>query len=48
MAWAKAVPGPGLPISATAVRQRAAQGQSLRYLVPEAVADYIVKKGLYR
>ncbi|MCU0240801.1 MAG: nicotinate-nucleotide adenylyltransferase [Vicinamibacteria bacterium] len=40
--------GPGLPISATLVRQRAARGLSLRYLVPDAVAEYIQKRGLYR
>lgn len=42
------VAGPGLPISATAVRERAGRGQSLRYLVSDAVADYIAKRGLYR
>lgn len=42
------VEGPGLPISATAVRERAGHGRSLRYLVPDAVADYITKRGLYR
>jgi nicotinate-nucleotide adenylyltransferase len=41
------VPGPGLPISATEVRRRVREGKSVRYLVPEAVADYIVKRGLY-
>jgi nicotinate-nucleotide adenylyltransferase len=39
---------PGLPISATLVRQRAAAGRSVRYLVPDGVADYIAKRGLYR
>ena len=42
------VEGPGLPISATVVRRRAAAGQSVRYLVPDAVAEYIAKRGLYR
>lgn len=45
---ASRVAGPGLAISATAVRERAGHGQSLRYLVPDAVADYIAKRGLYR
>jgi nicotinate-nucleotide adenylyltransferase len=43
-----AVEGPGLAISSTEVRQRVATGRSVRYLVPEAVADYVVKRGLYR
>lgn len=42
------VAGPGLPISATLVRRRAAAGQSVRYLVPDGVAEYIAKRGLYR
>jgi nicotinate-nucleotide adenylyltransferase len=41
------VPGPGLAISATAVRERLREGRSVRYLVPDAVADYIAKRGLY-
>jgi nicotinate-nucleotide adenylyltransferase len=39
--------GPSLPISATAIRERARQGRSVRYLVPDAVADYIVARRLY-
>ena len=42
------VPGPALPISATDVRRRVQEGLSVRYLVPEAVAEYIDKRGLYR
>jgi nicotinate-nucleotide adenylyltransferase len=42
------VPGPGLSISATEVRRRVQEGRSVRYLVPEAVSDYITKRGLYR
>jgi nicotinate-nucleotide adenylyltransferase len=42
------VSGPGLAISATEVRRRVQEGKSVRYLVPDAVADYIVKRGLYR
>jgi nicotinate-nucleotide adenylyltransferase len=41
------VSGPSLPISATTVRERARRGQSVRYLVPDAVAEYIVKRRLY-
>jgi nicotinate-nucleotide adenylyltransferase len=41
------VPGPGLDISATSVRARVREGRSVRYLVPDAVADYIAKRGLY-
>lgn len=42
------VEGPGLPVSATDVRQRVRDGRSIRFLVPDAVADYISKRGLYR
>jgi nicotinate-nucleotide adenylyltransferase len=42
------VPGPGLAVSATDVRRRVKEGLSIRYLVPETVADYIAKRGLYR
>jgi nicotinate-nucleotide adenylyltransferase len=42
------VTGPGLAISSTEVRRRVREGRSVRYLVPDAVADYIVKRGLYR
>ena len=40
--------GPALPISATAIRERARRGLSVRYLVPDPVADYIAERGLYR
>ncbi|WP_269619737.1 nicotinate-nucleotide adenylyltransferase [Zhongshania sp. BJYM1] len=36
-----------LPISATDIRQRLASGRSIRYLVPDVVADYIAEHGLY-
>jgi nicotinate-nucleotide adenylyltransferase len=45
---AEIVAGPGLPISSTDIRQRVAAGCSIRYLVPDGVADYIAKRGLYR
>ena len=38
---------PTLEISATDVRNRRSQGKSLRYLVPDAVADYIQSHNLY-
>jgi nicotinate-nucleotide adenylyltransferase len=39
---------PRLDISSSLIRRRAAAGQPLRYLVPDAVAEYIVSEGLYR
>lgn len=42
------VDGPGLAVSATEVRRRVKDGHSIRFLVPDAVADYIAKRGLYR
>jgi nicotinate-nucleotide adenylyltransferase len=39
---------PGVAISSTELRRRVAEGRSLRYLVPEAVAAYIGEHGLYR
>ncbi len=41
------LPGPLLPISGSVVRQRAAAGRSVRYLVPDAVARYITDHALY-
>ncbi|HEX7949845.1 MAG TPA: nicotinate-nucleotide adenylyltransferase [Candidatus Limnocylindrales bacterium] len=40
--------GPRIRLSASALRERAAAGRSLRYLVPDAVAAYIGDHGLYR
>jgi nicotinate-nucleotide adenylyltransferase len=40
--------GPRLGLSSTALRARVAAGRSIRYLVPDAVAAYIVEHGLYR
>jgi nicotinate-nucleotide adenylyltransferase len=37
-----------LPISASDVRRLAREGRSIRYLVPEPVAGFVAKRGLYR
>ena len=39
---------PRLDISSSLIRRRAAAGRPLRYLVPDAVAAYIEREGLYR
>ncbi len=39
---------PRLEISASDLRKRVVQGKSIRYLVPDAVREYIRKHGLYR
>jgi len=41
------VVGPVLGISATAIRERVRAGHSIRFLVPDAVADYIARRRLY-
>jgi nicotinate-nucleotide adenylyltransferase len=38
---------PQFGVSSSAVRERAAEGKPLRYLVPEAVARFIEEKGIY-
>lgn len=40
--------GPQLELSSTELRQRVAAGRPLRYLVPDAVVEYIERYGLYR
>jgi nicotinate-nucleotide adenylyltransferase len=39
---------PLIEISGTELRRRVSSGEPMRYLVPDAVADYIAAKGLYR
>ena len=39
---------PDVAISATDVRRRLGRGQGVRYLVPDAVVDYVAAHGLYR
>jgi nicotinate-nucleotide adenylyltransferase len=39
---------PRIDVSSTDVRRRAAAGLSVRYMVPDGVAAYIVAQGLYR
>ncbi|HEY6223969.1 MAG TPA: hypothetical protein VIW26_09300, partial [Gemmatimonadales bacterium] len=39
---------PAIDVSATEVRRRVAAGRSIRYLVPDAVREYIAAHGLYR
>jgi nicotinate-nucleotide adenylyltransferase len=42
------VPAVALPISSSAVRRLRGEGRSVRYLVPDPVADHIQKRELYR
>ncbi len=39
---------PAIEISASEIRARCLAGKSIRYLVPDSVADYIERKRLYR
>lgn len=38
---------PVVDISSTDIRERAAEGRTIRYLVPDRVHDYIIRGGLY-
>ncbi|HYM52257.1 MAG TPA: nicotinate-nucleotide adenylyltransferase [Candidatus Dormibacteraeota bacterium] len=40
--------GPTLDVSASEIRRRVAAGQAIRYLVPRAVEELIIERGLYR
>ncbi|MEX0782856.1 MAG: nicotinate-nucleotide adenylyltransferase [Dehalococcoidia bacterium] len=42
-----AVRMPGIDVSSTMIRERLAAGKSVRYLVPDAVRDYIAHQRLY-
>ena len=44
----RVIPVPSIDLSATQVRERVKQGRSIRYLVPDAVREYIESHGLYR
>jgi nicotinate-nucleotide adenylyltransferase len=39
---------PRLDVSSSLIRRLVAAGRPIRYLVPDAVADYIAREGLYR
>jgi nicotinate-nucleotide adenylyltransferase len=39
---------PAVDLSATQIRRRVTEGRSIRYLVPDAVAEFIATHGLYR
>jgi nicotinate-nucleotide adenylyltransferase len=41
------LPMPSLAMSSSLIRQYCRQGRSIRYLVPEAVRDYITTHNLY-
>ncbi len=45
---AQVVNAPHIGVSASEIRRRVKRGLSIRYLVPSAVEDYIMKHGLYR
>jgi nicotinate-nucleotide adenylyltransferase len=44
---ARTIQVPAIEISATEVRRRAREGRSLRYWVPDPVAEYVIRHRLY-
>ncbi|MDO7905507.1 nicotinate-nucleotide adenylyltransferase [Paenibacillus sp. JX-17] len=38
---------PEMDVSSTSIRERAAEGRSIRYLVPDRVYEYIIGSGIY-
>jgi nicotinate-nucleotide adenylyltransferase len=38
---------PRMDISSSEIRGRVAAGRTIRYLVPDAVADHVARRGLY-
>lgn len=42
------LPARRIDISSTEIRERLKKGQSVRYMLPESVIDYITEKGLYK
>jgi nicotinate-nucleotide adenylyltransferase len=45
---ARCIEIPLMGVSSTEIRQRVREGRSIRYLVPEAVREYVLRRGLYR
>ncbi len=39
---------PGIDISSTMIRERVQKNETIRYLTPDSVCDYIAKHGLYK